>query len=293
MAELGPDVWSPQGEKILGTPVGSAEFIEEATQRRLEEERILWDAIPSVPDIQYAWQILLQCAGPRCHHWLRTVPESCSATYAVGHDVGMMNKMDALLGGLPRDAGQKEMAHTLASLPMRLGGLRLRSAARMAPAAFWASWADALPMIAERLPAAADHVEAQLAEDGAPRGSVGESKECTRILDHAGFVGRPSWAELRGGRRALASLDNEPGEWHHGWQYHASSASEHHFRESMVFRQSCAALGRHRAACPRSGRLRDTGRPARENNGTHLQGGRSHSAVQHAIARDERRRIGQ
>ena len=45
--------------KILGTPVGSEQFIEEAVQRRLEEERILWDAIPSVPDMQCAWQILL------------------------------------------------------------------------------------------------------------------------------------------------------------------------------------------------------------------------------------------
>ena len=53
-------------------------------------------------------------------------------------------------------------------------------------------------------------VEAQLAEEGAPRVSVGELKECTRILDHAGFVGRPSWAELRGGRRPRASFDNEP-----------------------------------------------------------------------------------
>ena len=32
------------------------------------------DAIPSVPDLQCAWQLLLQCAGPRCHHLLRTVP---------------------------------------------------------------------------------------------------------------------------------------------------------------------------------------------------------------------------
>ena len=63
MTELGPDVWSPWGVKIFGTPVGSAEFTEEATQRRLEKERILWDAIPSMPDIQCAWQILLQCTG--------------------------------------------------------------------------------------------------------------------------------------------------------------------------------------------------------------------------------------
>ena len=38
MADLGPNVWSPQGVKILGTPVGSEQFIEEAVQRRLEEE---------------------------------------------------------------------------------------------------------------------------------------------------------------------------------------------------------------------------------------------------------------
>ena len=57
----------------------------------------------------------------------------------------------------------------VASLPMRLGGLGLRSNARMAPAAYWASWADALPMIVERIPAVVDNVEAELAEEGAPK----------------------------------------------------------------------------------------------------------------------------
>ena len=118
------------------------DLIEEATQRRLEEERILWDAILSVPDTQCAWQILLQCAGPRCHHWLRTVPPSCSATYAV-------------------------CAHGACGLLGIMGG-RIAHDSR-------ATW-----------------------------GSVGELKKCTRILDHAGFVGRPSWAELR--RRPFASL---------------------------------------------------------------------------------------
>ena len=36
---------------------------------------------------------------------------------------------------------------------MRLGGLGLRSASRAAAGAYWASWADALYMIDERLPA--------------------------------------------------------------------------------------------------------------------------------------------
>ena len=27
-----------------------------------------------IPDLQRAWQVLLQCSGPRCHHTLRTMP---------------------------------------------------------------------------------------------------------------------------------------------------------------------------------------------------------------------------
>ena len=45
--------------------------------------------IPSVPDLQSAWQIILQCAGPRCHHLLRTLPPNVSASCATGHDMGM------------------------------------------------------------------------------------------------------------------------------------------------------------------------------------------------------------
>ena len=33
----------------------------------------------------------------------------------------------------------------------------------------------------------------------------------------------------------------EPGEWQHGWQHHASSSLEHHFRETVVLTQSCSA----------------------------------------------------
>ena len=48
---------------------------------------------------------------------------------------------------------------------MRLGGLGLRSASRMSHAAYWASWADSLQMIAQRLPTVAAKVLANLADD--------------------------------------------------------------------------------------------------------------------------------
>ena len=64
-------------------------------------------------------------------------------------------------------------------------------------------------------------------------------------LDHAGFLGRPSWAELRDGERLPRPISSERGEWHHGWQYHASSSLEYHFRETAIVAQSDAAEQAH------------------------------------------------
>ena len=44
---------------------------------------------------------------------------------------------------------------------------------------------------------------------------------------------QPVWASLRDGARPPVVSSAEPGEWQHGWQHHASSASEHHFRETI------------------------------------------------------------
>ena len=73
MQNLGPEVCCPDGINILGTPVECAEFEEAATDARLEEET-LWAAMGWIPDLQCAWQVLVQCAGPRCHHLFRTMP---------------------------------------------------------------------------------------------------------------------------------------------------------------------------------------------------------------------------
>ena len=148
MQDLGPDVWNPEGI----TPVGSDVFIEEFSRVRVQEESKLWEALSWVPDVQCAWQILLQCVGPYCHHFLRTVPFAQSATCTHSHDVGMWTATETVFGRLPGNVQQKDMARCLATLPMRLGGLGLRLATRMGPAAYWASWADAFPMISARLP---------------------------------------------------------------------------------------------------------------------------------------------
>ena len=109
----------------------------------------------------------------------------------------------------------------------------------MAPAAFWASWVDALPMLSQRLPALTDQIMQSL--DSVHDGGCLEQLQAAGLsLDRGGFLRRPEWAQLRAGARPPLTPSAEPGEWQHGWQYHASSPLEHHFRETVILAQSCA-----------------------------------------------------
>ena len=152
-----------------------------------------------------------------------------------------MMAMESVLGGIPRDGQQQETAHRLASLPMRLGGLGIRSAARMAPSAYWASWADALSMISGRLPGLADSIVENLVSGLVDRGCLAELQSAADSLTRSGFVAQPGWRALRAGAVPPHPGTHEPGEWQHGWQYHASSSLEHHFQETVILAQSCAA----------------------------------------------------
>ena len=129
-----------------------------------------------VPDLQCAWQVLLQCAGPRCHHFLRTVPDSEKGTHGVGHDRGMMQATERLLGGFTGGSDQQARACQIASLPMRLGGLGIDVGDRMSQAAYWASCADALHMTQQRLPQLAEHFVTALSGD-----PLGEGCWTTRV----------------------------------------------------------------------------------------------------------------
>ena len=98
----------------------------------------------------------------------------------------------------------------------------------MTHAAYWASWADALHMIAGRLEVANRVVDEFEGED--QDGCLAEVSAAADRLDRQGFAGRPSWADLKEGVRPPDPVSQEPGEWQHGWQHHASS-SEYHCRE--------------------------------------------------------------
>ena len=102
--EIVLDGWDRTPVELLrhqdpGTPVGNDESVQRWSEERIEKEEHLWRAIAWVPGLQYAWQILLSCAGPRCHHYLRTLAPRQSAWCAGRHDEGMMDTMAQLQGG--------------------------------------------------------------------------------------------------------------------------------------------------------------------------------------------------
>ena len=182
LAALGPEVWTADkaaeknGIVVLGVPLGTDAFVEAHLQERLQTEQRLLDELPELHDLVSAWCLLSQCAVPRANHTLRTLPPSLSSTYATSHDDALWSTFCKLLGteGLAVD----QLARDTATLPGRLGGLGLRSAARAAPAAYWASWVTALPVLSAKTPELAKDAVAQLVNSASGLLCVREAQEC-------------------------------------------------------------------------------------------------------------------
>ena len=108
------------------------------------------------------------------------------------------------------------MASEVVQLPFREGGLGLRSAARLAPAACWASWVDCLSQVCARTP----HVCAQLLEEleGPPSRAqcVREAQDGATLLASEGME-VPVWSRFPvADFRAPQPVNLEVGEWTHG-----------------------------------------------------------------------------
>ena len=58
-----------------------------------------------------------------CLHILQTLRLSLSEWYAQGHEEGMMDVMESLLGGLSDDANKQLATRNIASRPMRMEGV--------------------------------------------------------------------------------------------------------------------------------------------------------------------------
>ena len=262
---LGPEVWRgdeplhERGLKVLGAPLGSDEYITALGQQRLREEQVLTDLLPKLPDLQSAWLLLLMCAAPRANHLLRTLPPCAAKYYAETHDEQQLESLAALVRRDGFTGQNHRRTRCLAQLPLRMGGLALRSASRTSEPAYWAAWADALPVLRRRCPEQAQCILSQLAAPGTEQAAcLKAANEAAAALDQEGFAERPSWQAAFDGARPEPpqQADREPGEWQHGWQYYASSSREHHFKRTVVepsLSPTCQALLRSQAG-PQAGR---------------------------------------
>ena len=71
---------------LAATGPGDLGHTNQKMNDRIEDERRLWETVPSVPDLQCAWQLLVQSANPRTNHSLRTMPPSCTTEHARAFD---------------------------------------------------------------------------------------------------------------------------------------------------------------------------------------------------------------
>ena len=124
---------------------------------------------------------------------------------------------------------------TRATPPLILGGLGLRSAVRTSESAYWASWADCLPMIEEMHPEVATEFVTRL-EAGVETPCLGAA--ATAAWNLAGTHGfePASWTPLALGARPPPREpdDYEPGAQRLGWQHEASSRVELQFRDLQL-----------------------------------------------------------
>ena len=169
-------------------------------------------------------------AFPRCHT-CRAPGSSCSSARSRGAIT--CSAYWRLLSGTDEPFELSQLQARRAQLPLRYGGLGLRSAAASRAAAYWASWADAMPVIGERHPRVLARMLMGLAD---PRGasaapSTRAAAQAEAALRLAGFHA-PPWTALADG---LATGEaSHFGDAARGWQQAACASLDQRPLETLL-----------------------------------------------------------
>eukprot|EP00439_Symbiodinium_sp_Y106_P032147 s3071_g3.t2 len=86
-----------QSLKVLGTPLGTDEFVAAHLHTLSAQHRTFLQLLPTLPDLQVAWLLLLYCASPRAQYILRAVPPALTAVFAAEHARSMLHCLALLL----------------------------------------------------------------------------------------------------------------------------------------------------------------------------------------------------
>ena len=155
----------------------------------------LLQRIPALQDLQAEWLLLLYCASPRCNYLLRMLRPEITAPFAQTHDTAITLALAQLLD--MRDLAPTALG--IAHLPLHLGGFGLTSASLLSHSAYWASWADTLPILHRQDPTNTATILEHLHRGTAAVPSLQAITEAQQQLQHHGF-NPPSWEELAAGR---------------------------------------------------------------------------------------------
>ena len=123
-------------------------------------------------------------------------PQPTSPSYARGHDDAVWAAVEGLLSDQRPGEGHNWAAtRQVVFLPPSLGGLRHLAAERVSPAAYWAAWANALPVLRPHPDAAARLVTP----------CRRACAEAARQLAAEGWTSRPEWASCARGADSPAA----------------------------------------------------------------------------------------
>ena len=202
---------SMQGIKVLGTPLGHPNCVATHLEEMRRKHDVLFEAIPTVPDVQSAWLLLLHCASARANYLLRVARPEWVEQFALSHDESEWSCLCTIFEDLS-ELGPR--AHVYPRCLSRWVAWALRSARRTC------SWADTLSMIQERHPTVADQNVYHL--EGLPESPcLSSANRGAASLDGVRGWEVPQWSALaRGLRPEVVEPDAyQPGCSRQGWQH--------------------------------------------------------------------------
>ncbi|CAE7234973.1 unnamed protein product [Symbiodinium sp. CCMP2592] len=169
--------------------------------------RPVWVGDPALPPDQRGIHVLGTLIGHDTFQKAALLAKQCQ------HD-SLLDKLPGELLGSDGPLHFDDQALQRAMLPLRLGGLGLRSAVAGRCAAYWASLADTLPTLQNRAPelVAAAYHPAGSAGAVPATSSVAELLQATTRLSEAGYAA-PGWGVLSAG----GEPPWEPAERDRGW----------------------------------------------------------------------------
>eukprot|EP00439_Symbiodinium_sp_Y106_P007840 s9518_g1.t1 len=106
---------------------------------------------------------------------------------------------------------------------------------RTAPAAYWGAWAETVGYGHVRQPRLASACVQALEGGGAGRPALCAAHAAANLLRSEGWRECPTWAELLSTSCAApCAREAGPGDWPHGWQFHASRTRSLYFRDRVL-----------------------------------------------------------